>query len=140
MQVVLTNQPAEKQKLLKALRKFARDHRLPKKVLQSADLALEEHLTNLMNYGFEDAQVHQIFIRLEMVNGGFQVEVEDDGKAFNPLEFPAPDLTLPLSERPVGGLGIHLIRSFMDELNYRREGGRNLFQMRKRVGREPAGT
>ncbi len=109
-------------------------------MLQSAELALEAHLTNLINYGFEDAQVHQIFIRLEMVNGGFQVEVEDDGKAFNPLEFPAPDLTLPLSERPVGGLGIHLIRSFMDELNYRREGGRNLFQMRKRVGREPAGT
>ena len=126
--------------MLQALQTFASDHRLPKKVLQAADLSLEEHLTNVMNYGFDDAQVHQILVRLEMVDGGFQIEVEDDGKAFNPLEFPEPDLNLPLSERPIGGMGIHLIRKFMDELGYRRKGGRNVFQMRKRVGREPAGA
>ena len=133
VQVVLINQPAEKKKSLQALREFAREHRLPETVLQSADLALEEHLTNVMKYGYEDARVHEILVRLEMVGGGLQIEVEDDGKAFNPLEFPAPNLTLPPSERPVGGMGIHLIRSFMDDLGYRREGGRNVFQMRKKV-------
>jgi len=150
----LTNQPEEKQKLLQALQEFARDHRLPKKVLQAADLSLEEHLTNIMKYGFDDAQVHEIMVRLEMVDGSaceigagevgsdsrglisqamFQIEVEDDGRAFNPLEYPEPDLNLPLSERPIGGLGIHLIRKFMDELGYRRKDGRNVFQMRKKV-------
>jgi anti-sigma regulatory factor (Ser/Thr protein kinase) len=133
VQVSLTNQPGEKQKLLQALQEFARDHRLTKKVLQAADLALEEHLTNVMKYGYDDAQVHEILVRLEMVNGEFQIEVEDDGKAFNPLDYPGPDLNLPLSERPIGGLGIHLIRKFMDELAYRREGGRNVLQMRKKV-------
>ena len=119
--------------MLQALQEFALDHRLPEKVLQAADLSLEEHLTNVMNYGFDDAQVHEILVRLEIVDGGFQIEVEDDGKAFNPLDYPGPDLNLPPSERPIGGLGIHLIRSFMDELGYRREGGRNVFQMRKKV-------
>jgi len=119
--------------MLQALKKFAVDFRLPEKALQAADLALEEHLTNVMKYGFDDAQVHQILVRLDRVKNVLQIEVEDDGKAFNPLEFPPPDLNLPLSERPVGGLGIHLIRSFMDELGYRREGGRNVFQMRKRL-------
>jgi anti-sigma regulatory factor (Ser/Thr protein kinase) len=133
VQVSLTNSPREKQKLLQALQEFARDHRLPEKVLQAADLSLEEHLTNVMNYGFHDSQVHQILVRLEMVDGGFQIEVEDDGKAFNPLDYPGPDLNLPASERPIGGLGIHLIRQFMDQLGYRREGGRNIFQMRKKV-------
>jgi len=133
VQVSLTNQPKEKQKILQALQKFARDHRLPDKVLQAADLSLEEHLTNVMNYGFEDSQVHEILVRLELVDGGFQIEVEDDGRAFNPLEYPEPDLSVPLSERPIGGLGIHLIKSFMDELGYRREGARNVFQMRKKV-------
>jgi len=124
--------------MLQALQKFARDHELPDRVLQAADLSLEEHLTNVMNYGFDDAQIHEILVRLEMVDGGFQIEVEDDGRAFNPLEYPGPNLNLPLSERPIGGLGIHLIRSFMDELGYRREGGRNVFQMRKHLRPLPA--
>jgi anti-sigma regulatory factor (Ser/Thr protein kinase) len=138
VQVSLINQPKEKQKLLQALQKFARDHRLPAKVLQAADLSLEEYLTNVMNYGFDDTHVHEILVRLEIVNGDFQIEVEDDGKAFNPLEYPEPNLSLPLSERPIGGLGIHLIKNFMDELGYRREGGRNVFQMRKHLQPLPA--
>ena len=119
--------------MLQALQEFAHDHQLPPKALQAADLSLEEHLTNVMKYGFEDTQVHEILVRLEIVNGDFQIEVEDDGKAFNPLDYPGPDLNLPASERPIGGLGIHLIRKFMDELGYRREGGRNVFQMRKHL-------
>jgi anti-sigma regulatory factor (Ser/Thr protein kinase) len=133
VQVSLSNQPKEKRKLLQALQEFARDHKLPHKVLQAADLSLEEHLTNVMKYGFDDARVHEILVRLEIVNDEMQIEVEDDGRAFNPLEYAGPDLNLPLSERPIGGLGIHLIRKFMDELRYRREGNRNVLQMRKRL-------
>jgi anti-sigma regulatory factor (Ser/Thr protein kinase) len=133
VQVALTNQPKEKRKVLAALQQFARDHQLPEKVLQAADLALEEHLTNVMKYGFDDSQVHEIRVRLELVGGKFQIGVEDDGKPFNPLEHPKLDLSVPLEQRPLGGLGIHLMRSFMDELNYRREDGRNILQMRKRV-------
>ena len=137
VQVALTNQPPEKRKALTVLEQFARDHQLPEKVLQAADLALEEHLTNVMKYGFDDSQVHEIRVRLELVGGQFQIEVEDDGKPFNPLEHPKPDLSVPLEQRPLGGLGIHLIRSFMDELAYRRDGGRNIFQMRKRLTPAP---
>lgn len=138
MQVRLINQPKERQRLLESLQAFAREHRLPAQVLQAADLALEEHLTNVMNYGYKDARPHEILIRLEIVGGAFQIEVEDDGKSFNPLEQPEVDTTIPLSERPLGGLGIHLIRRFMDELAYRREGGRNILQMRKRMQPSPA--
>ena len=90
MQISLINQPTEKQKLLRALQQFAHDHQVPAKALQAADLSLEEHLTNVMKYGFEDTQVHEIQVRLEIVNGDLQIEVEDDGKAFNPLEYPHP--------------------------------------------------
>ena len=137
MHVRLTNQPKEKQRLLEALRAFARDNQISDQVLQAADLALEEHLTNVMNYGYEDTKPHEILVRLEIVNDALQIEVEDDGKSFNPLGRPETDTTVPLDERPIGGLGIHLIRRFMDELNYRREGGRNLFQMRKRLRQLP---
>jgi serine/threonine-protein kinase RsbW len=55
-----------------------------------------------------------------------KVEVEDDGRPFNPLEAPPPDIGKPLAEREVGGLGIHLVRKMMDELEYRRENDKNL--------------
>jgi serine/threonine-protein kinase RsbW len=59
--------------------------------------------------------------------------VEDDGLAFNPLEMLAPDTKQPLEERPVGGLGIHLVRTLMDEVAYRRQNGRNLLVLKKEI-------
>jgi serine/threonine-protein kinase RsbW len=63
------------------------------------------------------------------------VEVEDDGRPFDPLLVPPPDLTLPLERRPIGGLGIHLIRSLMDEVAYARHDGRNVLKMAKRLAK-----
>ena len=63
------------------------------------------------------------------------IRVEDDGRAFDPLQAPPPDLDLPLEERPVGGLGIHIVRSVMDAVEYQRRGGRNVLTMRKTIGR-----
>jgi anti-sigma regulatory factor (Ser/Thr protein kinase) len=85
---------------------------------------------NLMNYGFADNQEHQIKVRFTLA-AQFIIEVEDDGPPFNPLEAPAVDITIPLEQRPVGGLGIHLMRRFMDEIEYQSEGGKNILRMRK---------
>jgi anti-sigma regulatory factor (Ser/Thr protein kinase) len=49
------------------------------------------------------------------------------------LEAPPVDVRMPLEQRSIGGLGIHLVRSLMDELEYRREEGKNLFRMKKRI-------
>ena len=70
--------------------------------------------------------------------GVVTAEVSDDGRAFDPLKVPPPDLESDLQSRPVGGLGVHFIKTLMDEVSYRREGGRNILTMHKRFG--PAGT
>ena len=132
MQIVLKNQPREKQKVVHALEQFGRDHQLPAAIVQAADLALEEHLTNLMSYALTDNREHEIKIRF-MLDSHFMIEVEDDGPPFNPLQLPAVDITVPLERRPIGGLGIHLMRRFMDEIEYQSEGGRNVLRMRKRL-------
>ena len=134
MQIVLKNKPGEKQKLLAALESFSRDHQLADSVLQAADLALEEHLTNVMNYAHEDGREHDILVRFETGPALFIIEVEDDGKPFNPLEAAAVDPSMPLDQKPVGGLGIHLIRSFMDGVHYERRANRNVLRMTKRLG------
>ncbi|MGH7973187.1 MAG: ATP-binding protein, partial [Limisphaerales bacterium] len=108
VEVVLTNQPEERQRLAALLETFAREQHLPPPVLQAADLALEEHLTNVMSYGYTGAGRHEILVRLEVKDGWLMVKVSDDGEAFNPIERPPVDLSLPLEQRPIGGLGVHL--------------------------------
>jgi anti-sigma regulatory factor (Ser/Thr protein kinase) len=132
LQIVLKNQPNEKQKVARALEQFGRDHKLPADVVHAADLALEEHLTNLMSYGFPDNREHEIEVRLTLTSD-FVIEVEDDGPPFNPLQLPPVDTTVPLEQRPIGGLGIHLIRRFMDQIEYHSDGGKNVLRMRKRL-------
>ena len=140
MEIVLQNRPEDRPRLVQALRDFAREHRLAATVVQVADLALEEHLTNIMNYGYEDGRVHEIRVRLALEGESLAVEVEDDGKPFDPLQRPPPDTTIPLEARPIGGLGIHLIRKSMDEVRYRRERDKNILSMRKRLpGPAPVG-
>lgn len=117
-----------------ALAAFGQQEKLQSKVIQAADLALEEHLTNVMSYAFDDQSIHIIVVRLTISNGSLQMEVEDDGRSHNPLEFPLVDTRVPLDEKQVGGLGVHLIRTFMDEVDYRRESGKNILRMRKRLG------
>ena len=62
-----------------------------------------------------------------------RVEVEDDGRAFNPLDLPPVDTTVPLEQRPVGGLGVHMIRQLMDSVEYRRADGRNILTLTRRA-------
>ncbi len=133
MELILHNRPEEKQRLLPALEDFARRHQLGRAAFQAADLALEEHVTNVMAYAYEDTAPHLIRILLTIENERMQIEVEDDGRPYNPLSRPPVDTTVPLEEKPIGGLGIHLIRSLMDEVDYRREAGKNILRMRKRV-------
>ena len=133
MQVVLSNKPEEKRKLLAALEEFAQSNQLPPSVVQAADLSLEEHVTNVMNYGYNDALAHEIIVRFAVEDQEFVLEIEDDGKPFNPLAKAMVDTSVPLEEKPIGGLGIHLIRQFMDTLRYRRENDRNILHLRKRL-------
>jgi len=133
LEIILKNQPAEIQQLFKALQKFAAQHDLPAKAVQAADLALEEHVTNVLKHGYTDEAVHEIRVRFSCIDRRLGIEVEDDGRPFNPLEQPEVDTSVPLEERPVGGLGVHLMRQFMDALEYDRVGDRNVLRMTKRL-------
>ena len=133
MEIVLTNQPEEQQRLLSALETFAREHHLSNSVRQAADVALEEHLTNVRRYGYDDALRHEITVLLEIEGEFLAVQVKDDGRPFDPMQKPNVDTSVPLEQKPMGGLGIHLIREFMDQVHYRREGNKNILIMRKRL-------
>ena len=96
-------------------------------------LVLEELGANIVNYGCESNRTHEIKVTLAWDSNALTVEITDDGRAFNPLsDAPGPDLEAVIEDRPIGGLGIHLVRSIMDELYYRREQDRNHLTLIKR--------
>ena len=131
--VTLSNRRSELEQLVSALEQFAEDHRIPEADLHAVTLALDEVITNTITYGYDDQATHEIQVRLTLAKGQLSVEVQDDGRPFNPLTAPQPDLTSGVEERPVGGLGIHLVRSLMPEVDYRRESGKNHLIMTKRL-------
>jgi anti-sigma regulatory factor (Ser/Thr protein kinase) len=133
IELILLNRPSEIARLQDQLESFAQQHSLPPKALHEVQLAVEEHLSNVLKYAFTDQGEHRIKVRLRAGPTELCIEVEDDGRPFNLLEHPAPDLSLPLEQRPIGGLGIHMIRKSMDQIEYRRAGGKNILVMVKQV-------
>jgi len=103
----------------------------PESHIHFARLAIDEIVSNCVKYGYDDSLQHHIEIELGFENGLLEIVVIDDGHEFNPLEFPGPDTSLPVEERPIGGLGIHLLRNMADRLEYRRTGGRNRLALLK---------
>lgn len=94
------------------------------------NLALDELLVNIVNHGYEDLAEHEIRIVLREEEGRLRAVVEDDGVAFDPFaDAPAPDLAADLEARAVGGLGVHLVKSVMDEVGYERRDGRNFVEL-----------
>ena len=105
----------------------------PPDLVYQVDLVLEELIVNTVNYGYDDDARHEIEVTLTSDEDVFTVEIIDDGHAFNPLDdAPEPDLDARIEDRPIGGLGIHLMRVMMDDVHYRREENKNHLTLIKR--------
>jgi len=110
---------------------FATQHDINGRLRYHLLVSIEEILTNIIKYGFDEEGVHPIHITFRRVEEQIEMEFEDRGREFNPLEIGGPDLDIPLEERKLGGLGIHLVKKMVDEAKYRREGDRNILLLRK---------
>ena len=86
----------------------------------------DELLTNIISYAYRDDKEHEIGIKVELSSDRLKVSMVDDGIPFNPLGIEKPDTELPLEEREIGGLGIHLVRNMMDKVSYRRRIDKNV--------------
>ena len=93
-------------------------------------LVLEEVLTNVIRHGCADSKDPDISVAISFDGEVVDIRVCDDGAEFNPLDAPEADVNAPLEERPIGGLGVHLVRTFAREMDYRRVEGRNELRVR----------
>ncbi len=116
------------------LRAFLQSRAVPPEAIYRVGLAVEEIVTNTIKFGYPDALPHEIAVNLSLAPGEAVLVIEDDARAFDPRTAPPPDLALPLEERPIGGLGLHLVRSLASGMTYRRQNDRNILEVRFRCG------
>ena len=112
---------------------------LPPVVISNLNLALEEWVVNVIQYGYTDTLEHRIELQLWRDAAEVRVAIGDDGRPFDPTAHAAPDTSLPVAERPIGGLGIHFIRKTMDRFTYRRDDGHNIVTLAKAIQSPPQG-
>lgn len=132
---VLRNDRSEILRMAGLAEQFGAEAQLPDEDVMTINLVLDEIVANVIENAYEDTNEHEILVSLTRDGDTVTVRVEDDGRAFDPLQVAPPDLDLPIEERPVGGLGIHIVRSVMEAVDYERRDGRNILTMRKTIGR-----
>jgi serine/threonine-protein kinase RsbW len=135
MKATYKNNFDELDRLFQDVDLFSKKYGLDVETTYSIKLCIEEVFTNVVRYGFEDAQEHIVHLSLTLSEGNIEIEIRDDGKAFNPLtEVPPPSLDEELANRKIGGLGIFFIKEMMDELEYQRTADHcNKLKMIKRL-------
>jgi anti-sigma regulatory factor (Ser/Thr protein kinase) len=127
----IKNNLAELETLTEEIFNYYLENGIVEDICYEIRLALEEAISNTIKYGYEDQLVHTIHIRAGFKNAEIFLEIEDDANEFNPLEASIPDLSLPVEKKPIGRLGIYLMRSVMDGVDYKRVGTKNILKMTK---------
>ena len=135
MTLTIRNRRPELRQVAERLAEFGRRQGVPSGVIGDFDLALDELVTNIITHGFgESDDDHEIGIRIEVADNLLTVRIEDDARAFDPLAAPPPNLDTAIEHRPVGGLGVHFVRTVMDRVAYERRDDRNLLTISKAFG------
>lgn len=124
--ILLKNDQEEIIRLTKFIDKFGKENNITVDALYEINLALDEIITNIISYGFKDSLEHFISIEGTLQNNSLEIKIEDDGFPFDPLSAPEPDLDSTIDERQIGGLGIHLVKTLMQKISYKREKEKNI--------------
>lgn len=98
---------------------------LPPAKAFNLNLILDELVTNTISYGYAEGEPGWIEITVIVKDGTVALRIRDNGRRFDPTQKAEPDLDIPLEEKPIGGLGIHLVRKLSTRFAYRRDGDVN---------------
>lgn len=100
-------------------------------------VVIEELVTNVIVHGFRAGGGAWMELRIAHRGDCLEIELRDDAPAFDPFSAPPPSLTAGIATRKVGGLGVHLVRTLMDEWSYARDGAQNVVSLRRRIAPRP---
>lgn len=100
-------------------------------------LSSEEILVNVMSYAYLENEAGEVEVSCELIDNGVSKKVKiiftDEGRFFDALDMATPDTSIPVEERGVGGLGIHLVKTLMDNVSYVRSNNQNILTILKNI-------
>jgi anti-sigma regulatory factor (Ser/Thr protein kinase) len=141
--LTLASDLAEISRLTERLARFGREHAVPERAVQHMTLALDELITNVVEHGGHKAQnpptaaEQMVNVHLWLEPGWLHAELVDAGQAFDPFaQAVQPDIAAELDQRPIGGLGVHFVRTLIDRTDYQRSGNHNVIRLAKSLSSE----
>ena len=103
---------------------------LDEKMTRKIRLAVEEAVVNVMEYAYPEGKKGDVIVAAKADSNRLKIIITDQGKPFDPTQKEKADVSLTAEERPIGGLGLLLVRELMDSINYEREGNSNVLTLR----------
>ena len=131
--LVIGNTIAEMVKVIEFVEKFGATHGIPQAAINDLNVCLDELLNNTISYGYDDQAPHSIAVDLTLAAGLLTADIKDDGKPFDPRKSTPKPSRGTIQSRAVGGLGLHFVKTLMDEVGYMRMGRNNVVRLVKRL-------
>lgn len=131
--LIIRNDIDELNRMVAFLETLEGEGLLPVALVGPINLVLEEALSNVIFYAYETQGNEEIQIDFLFEENQLKITISDGGKAFDPTLEIDPDISLGVEDRPIGGLGIYLIRKLMDEVKYARVEEKNVLSLVKRL-------
>lgn len=130
LSLTVSNSLDELPRITAAVEELGDREEWPPDLAFKVNLVLDELVVNVCSHAYDGDGGHEFEINVDSKPDALSIEVIDDGRPFDPLsDAPPPNLDAPLAERDVGGLGLHLVQTMMDDMKYQRKDGRNHLQV-----------
>lgn len=131
--LILHNDIQQIPQLADFIEQIADETRIEQSLAMALNLALEEAVTNVIMYAYPEGSDGLVDIEAILRRNSIEFIITDSGVPFDPTVAPLADVSLPAEQRPIGGLGIYLVRTIMDTLSYERADGKNILSMSKKI-------
>jgi anti-sigma regulatory factor (Ser/Thr protein kinase) len=131
--LIIKNELNELDIIVEILEEIENSFFITQKNIYEINLVLDEILTNIINYGYNDLNEHFITININIFNDQFECEIIDTAKEFNPLKIKNSDIIKNLDDKKIGGLGFFFVKQKVDNIIYKREENRNILKFFKKL-------
>lgn len=133
LSVSILNKHSEIQKIREEFESFANKNQMANDVRRNTQIALDEIISNTIEYGYEKYSGDKIKVNFLIDQTNLVIEIIDNAKTYNILERNDPDISKSIEEKPIGGLGVHLVKSLMTEVKYDCINGKNHLTLIKQL-------
>ena len=125
------NNVEEAPRVARRVEHFLHDRKVSDSIINKILLCIDELITNIIAHAYTDKEEHAVMMECRVYHDHLELELRDDGVPFDPTTQTRPNVQLSLESRDIGGLGIHLVMTLMDKVEYVREGDYNVLKIRK---------